>query len=76
MTILWLIILELTSCQEPAKKKTSEFITDNLKSSVQYVPKLQPEHAPYSVWSEETSNALTVKTLARSQEWMILLFAH
>jgi len=58
------------------EKDLGIFITDNLKSSVQYVPKLQPEHAPYSVWSEETSNALTVKTLARSQEWMILLFAH
>jgi len=43
------------------EKDLGNFITDNLNPLFS-VLKLQPEHAPYSEWSEGTSNDLTAKT--------------
>jgi len=43
------------------EKDLGIFIMDNLKPSVQCA-KAAARHAPYSIWSDETSNDLTAKT--------------
>ena len=45
-----------------SEEKDSAPLSQTIRSLLFSVPKLQPEHVPYSLWSEEISKNLTVKT--------------